>query len=212
MNAIADHLGFLAYLEVVAINLVLSGDNVIVIGMAAAGLAPDLRQKAIFAGIAAAAVIRIVLAVVAVHLLNVPGIELAGGLLLLWVCWTMFRELRASGLGGDASAEIAAEAARKPDKKLSSAIVQIIIADVSMSLDNVLAVAGAADDDMKALVFGLALSVVLMAVASTLVARLLARYRWIGWLGLAIILYIALSMTYEGAGEALAFDWHSLRR
>jgi len=199
-----------AYLEVITINLVLSGDNVIVIGMAAAGLAANLRQKAILVGIAAAAVIRIVFAVAAVELLAVPGITLVGGLLLLWVCWNMFRELRASGhdaeaLEPDLAGEGAPARVQQP-KKLSQAIVQIIVADLSMSLDNVLAVAGAASDNMNALVFGLILSVVLMAVASTLVAALLARYRWIGWLGLAIIVYVAIGLLVDGVEDLMAMD------
>lgn len=195
-----------AYLEVITINLVLSGDNVVVIGMAAAGLAKELRRKAIISGIAAAAVIRIVFAVVAVQLLEIPGIMLVGGLLLFWVCWNMFGELRSAGEAGtDMNADPATVAGR-PAKALRTAITQIIVADVSMSLDNVLAVAGAASDDMDALIFGLILSVVLMAVASTLVAALLARYRWIGWLGLAVIVYVAGSMVLDGVRQLAAVD------
>ena len=187
-----------AYLEVITINLVLSGDNVVVIGMAAAGLAKALRQKAIVAGIAAAAVIRVVFAVIAVQLLEIPGIMLVGGMLLFWVCWNMFQELRSAGGDEDSDADAdpgaTALAAVRPAKALRTAILQIVVADVSMSLDNVLAVAGAAAHDMNALVFGLILSVVLMAVASTLVAALLARYRWIGWLGLATVSYTHLTL------------------
>ena len=202
-----------AYLEVITINLVLSGDNVVVIGMAAAGLAKALRQKAIIAGIAAAAVIRVVFAVIAVQLLEIPGIMLVGGLLLFWVCWNMFQELRSAGgdeHGGDADAADTALAAARPAKALRTAILQIVVADVSMSLDNVLAVAGAAAHDMNALVFGLILSVVLMAVASTLVAALLARYRWIGWLGLAIIVYVAGNMMFDGIEQLRTVDYHAL--
>ncbi|MBB6408987.1 YjbE family putative metal transport protein [Mesorhizobium sangaii] len=211
-----DQATIAAYLEVVTINLVLSGDNVVVIGMAAAGLAKALRQKAIVAGIAAAAVIRIVFAVVAVQLLAIPGIMLAGGLLLFWVCWNMFGELRSAGDaddGADADPAAATHAATRPAKALRTAILQIVVADVSMSLDNVLAVAGAASDDMDALVFGLILSVVLMAVASTLVAALLARHRWIGWLGLAIIVYVAGSMVLDGVEQVKALNhWTVLSR
>ena len=196
-----------AYLEVITINLVLSGDNVVVIGMAAAGLAKELRQKAIISGIAAAAVIRIVFAVVAVQLLEIPGIMLVGGLLLFWVCWNMFGELRSAGEAGTDMEADPAAAVGRPAKALRTAIIQIIVADVSMSLDNVLAVAGAASDDMDALIFGLILSVVLMAVASTLVAALLARYRWIGWLGLAVIVYVAGSMVLDGARQLSALDY-----
>ncbi|MFD2058363.1 YjbE family putative metal transport protein [Mesorhizobium calcicola] len=209
-----DQATITAYLEVITINLVLSGDNVVVIGMAAAGLAKALRQKAIIAGIAAAAVIRIVFAVVAVQLLAIPGIMLAGGLLLFWVCWNMFGELRSAGDAGDedwdgadADPNVALLAATRPAKALRTAILQIVVADVSMSLDNVLAVAGAASDDMDALVFGLILSVILMAVASTLVAALLARHRWIGWLGLAVIVYVAGSMVLDGVEQLKALDY-----
>jgi YjbE family integral membrane protein len=210
-----DQATIAAYLEVITINLVLSGDNVVVIGMAAAGLTRDLRQKAIVAGIAAAAVIRIVFAVVAVQLLEIPGIMLVGGLLLFWVCWNMFEELRSAGdvddgNGIDVDLDTASLVAKRPAKALRTAIIQIIVADVSMSLDNVLAVAGAASDDMDALIFGLILSVVLMAVASTLVAALLARYRWIGWLGLAVIVYVAGSMVLDGVGQLKALDYGTL--
>jgi YjbE family integral membrane protein len=212
MPFVINQAAIAAYAEVIIINLVLSGDNVVVIGMAAAGLAADLRGKAIFAGIAAATVIRVVFAVVAVELLRIPGIMLLGGLLLLWVCWNLFQELHSGNeevLEPDMAGEGAMAVAR-PGKRLRQAIMQIIVADVSMSLDNVLAVAGAASDRLDALVFGLVLSVVLMAVASTLVAALLARYRWIGWLGLAIIVYVALGMLYEGGGQLMQVDFRAL--
>lgn len=200
-----------AYAEVIAINLVLSGDNVIVIGMAAAGLAADLRQKAIFVGIAAATVIRIVFAVIAIEILAVPGITLLGGLLLLWVCWNMFKELRSSGEAGEpAMAGEGTSAKGHPPKRLSQAITQIVVADVSMSLDNVLAVAGAASENIDALIFGLVLSVLLMALASSLVAKLLAKYRWIGWLGLAIIVYVAVDMGIDGIEDLMRLDYHAL--
>jgi YjbE family integral membrane protein len=207
MTIEGGQIAILAYLQVIAINLVLSSDNVIVIGMAAAGLSSELRQKAIVAGIAAAAVIRIVFAIAAAQLLAVTGIMLLGGLLLFWVCWNMFNELRSGGDHGNGSTNAAvdvATAAARPAKMLRHAIVQIIVADVSMSLDNVLAVAGAAKQDMSALVFGLVLSVILMAVASTLVAKLLARFHWIAWFGLAIIVYVAASMVFEGAVQLMA--------
>jgi YjbE family integral membrane protein len=186
------------YLEVIAINLVLSGDNVIVIGLAAAGLSPRLRQRAIVMGIAAAAVIRIVFSVIAVRLLAIPGVMLIGGLLLLWVCWSMFQELWTPEPELDANQSDATEVSSGERARLRDAIVKIIVADVSMSLDNVLAVSGASASNMYALVFGLALSVILMAIASTLIANLLAKYKWLGWLGLAIIVYVALGMIYEG--------------
>ncbi|MET3897910.1 YjbE family integral membrane protein [Devosia sp. UYZn731] len=188
-----------AYLEIITINIVLSGDNVVVIGMAAATLAPELRSKAILAGIAAATVIRIGFAVLATQLLAVPGLQLVGGLLLLWVCWKMYEELREQGQAHAPTAEVA----NLPRKTLRQAVTQIIIADVSMSLDNVLAVAGAAKQNITALVFGLVLSVVLMGLTASLVARILDRYRWIAWVGLLIIVYVAATMLYEGADQLM---------
>ncbi|MDR6635225.1 YjbE family integral membrane protein [Phyllobacterium sp. 1468] len=198
-----DQATITAYFEVIMINVLLSGDNVIVIAMAAAGLANDLRGKAIAAGIAAAAVIRIVFAVTAVKLLAITGITFAGGLLLLWICWTMLQELRASredDEGHRAAVDGGGALAIKP-KMFRQAIFQIILADVSMSLDNVLAVAGAAKENMHALIFGLILSVLLMGLASSFVAKLLNRYKWIGWIGLAIIVYVALDMVWQGGNE-----------
>jgi YjbE family integral membrane protein len=203
-----DHTTVAAYLEVIGINLLLSGDNVIVIAMAAAGLSKELRQRAILTGIAGAALIRIVFAVVAVQLLAVTGITLVGGVMLLWVCWNMFQELRPVH-GGQEVPQIAAAtdaASAAPDKRLRHAILQIVLADVSMSLDNVLAVAGAASDHVDALVFGLVLSVILMAATSTLVAALLNKYRWLAWLGLALIFYVAAKMIYDSAEKIFAID------
>jgi YjbE family integral membrane protein len=200
MTASEIDIGSLAtYLEVIAINLVLSGDNVIVIGLAAAGLSPKLRQRAIVTGIAAAAAIRIAFSVIAVRLLAIPGVMLIGGLLLLWVCWSMFQELWVPEAALEASQSDATEVSSGERARLRDAIVKIIVADVSMSLDNVLAVSGASASNMYALVFGLTLSVILMAIASTLIANLLAKYKWLGWVGLAIIVYVALGMIYEGA-------------
>ncbi|QND37892.1 YjbE family putative metal transport protein [Rhizobium leguminosarum bv. viciae] len=199
MPAFLDQHTISAYFEVIMINLLLSGDNVIVIGMAAAGLVSELRGKAIAVGIAAAAVI-------AARLLVITGITLVGGLMLLWICWTMGRELLSTeeeqAHAGDAVSHI------KP-KLFRQAIGQIIFADVSMSLDNVLAVAGAAKENINALVFGLILSVLLMGVASNFVAKLLNRFRWIGWIGLAIIVYVALDMVWSGGGQLLALYSHT---
>jgi len=192
-----DGLTIAAYLQIVLINIVLSGDNVIVISMAAASLAPALRAKAVLAGIGAATIIRVVFALLATQLLAVPGLQVAGGVLLLWVCWKMFLELRE---GNDADA-VPGDGAAGGQKALGQAVMQIVVADVSMSLDNVLAVAGAAQRNWPALVFGLLLSVVLMGVAATLIAKILARYRWIGWLGLAIIVYVAANMLYTGVDQ-----------
>ncbi|CAH0212638.1 hypothetical protein ROS9278_02204 [Roseomonas sp. CECT 9278] len=194
---------------VLFIDVVLAGDNAIVVGMAAAGLPADQRRKAIFWGIAAATILRITFASVTVQLLQVVGIVLAGGVLLLWVCWKMYRELRdGGGHSHDATEQAEGVEALEgeatpgaPRKSLRQAITQILVADVSMSLDNVLAVAGAAKEHPYVLVLGLAVSVVLMGVAATLIARLLDRHRWIAWVGLLIILYVAGSMIVEGTHE-----------
>ena len=202
-----------AFLQVMMIDLVLAGDNAIVIGLAAAGLPPDQRRRAIIIGIAVATVLRICFALAATQLLQIVGLLFAGGLLLLWVCWKMWQELRHTAESDHAAEEALEEAlehhpvepqiAGAPRKTLRQAVTQIILADVSMSLDNVLAVAGAAQHHLAAMVFGLALSVVLMGVASAYIARLLNRFRWIAYLGLAIILFVAVRMIYEGADEIL---------
>lgn len=191
--------GLLALLQVVLIDLVLAGDNAVVIGLAAAGLAPEQRKKAILVGILAATVLRIGLASVTVQLLDIIGLLLAGGILLLWVCWKMWRELRA----GDAehAADGDSDSAQAPRKTFFQAATQIVIADVSMSLDNVLAVAGAAREHPTILVIGLILSIAMMGIAANFIARLLNRYRWIAYIGLAIIVYVALHMIYRGALE-----------
>jgi YjbE family integral membrane protein len=203
---------FAAFLQVIAIDLVLAGDNAIVIGLAASGLPREQRKNAILVGIIAATVLRIIFALTTTQLLAMgPMLLIAGGLLLLWVCWKMWRELRAghekeqhdaeevlAGHDLDADGTVAGSA---PRKTFSQAAWQIVVADVSMSLDNVLAVAGAAMEHPYILIFGLALSIALMGVAATYVARLLQKYRWIAYVGLAIILYVALEMIYEGAHQ-----------
>lgn len=190
---------------VLFIDIVLAGDNAIVVGMAAAGLPADQRKKAIFWGIVAATLMRIGFASITVQLLSIVGIVFAGGVLLLWVCWKMYRELRDGG-GHDAQheGEMALEGETPdgaPRKTLRQAITQILIADVSMSLDNVLAVAGAAKDHPYIMIIGLAFSVVLMGVAATLIAKLLDKHRWIAWLGLLVILWVAGTMIWEGTHE-----------
>jgi len=184
-----------AFLQVIMIDLVLAGDNAVVIGLAAGGLPPERRHRAILVGIGAATLLRIALAAVAVELLAVVGLLLAGGILLLWVTWKMWRELRGQ------RRHKAGPAAEAPRKTFAQAAWQIVFADISMSLDNVLAVAGAARDHPAALVFGLGLSIVLMGVAANMIARLLERRRWIAYVGLAIILYVALDMTWRGFEE-----------
>lgn len=199
----------LALGQVVAIDLVLAGDNAIVVGMAAAGVPLDQRRRVIFWGIGAAIVLRILFALLTTQLLAVIGLTLAGGVLLLWVCWKMFRELREHGRDEVAPDE-AMDAAATPTKSFSAAIWQIVVADVSMSLDNVLAVAGAAKDHPTILVIGLLLSVALMGAAANMIAHLLHKHRWIGWVGLAIITYVALDMIWRGGGEVLAHTAHLL--
>jgi len=186
--------------QVIAIDLVLAGDNAVVIGLAAAGLAQAHRARAILVGIIAATALRILFAVFAIELLDIVGLLLAGGILLLWVCWKMWRELRGQSRR-HAEALLAKADAPAPRKSFAQAAWQIVMADVSMSLDNVLAVAGAARDHPAALVFGLGLSIVLMGVAASFVARLLDRHRWIAYGGLAIILYVACNMIWRGALE-----------
>lgn len=194
---------FVPLMQVLMIDIVLAGDNAIVVGMAAAGLPPDQRKKAVLWGIAAATVMRIAFASITVQLLAITGITLAGGVLLAWVCWKMYRELRSGG--HEAPAEGFDETTTNPDgspkKTMRQAITQILIADISMSLDNVLAVAGAAKDHPYVLIVGLAISVILMGVAATFIANLLNKHRWIAWVGLLIIVYVAGDMIWSGTHE-----------
>jgi YjbE family integral membrane protein len=201
----------IALVQVIIIDLALAADNAIVIGMAAAGLPKPQRRQAIAIGIIGATVLRIVFAIFTTQLLQIVGLLVAGGILLLWVAWKMWRDLRSgddedeapSVLEGANGESNAAEAARSPafrgPKTLREAAIRIIVADVSMSLDNVLAVAGAAREHVWVLVFGLSVSVVLMGFAASWVASLLQRHRWIAWLGLLTVLYIALAMIWEGS-------------
>jgi YjbE family integral membrane protein len=198
----------LAFFKVVVIDLVLAGDNAIVIGMAAVGLPKDQRAKAILVGIAAATVLRILFATVAVQLLQMIGLLLVGGILLLWVCWKMWRELHTNDHDNDALEAISDEdlnadgsISGSTRKTFTQAAWQIVIADISMSLDNVLAVAGAAREHPMVLVFGLILSIALMGLAASFIAKLLGRHRWIAYVGLLIILYVSLDMVYRGALE-----------
>ena len=199
-----------ALLQVIMIDLVLAGDNAIVIGLAAAGLPAAQRTKAIVIGIAAATLMRIGFAGVTTQLLQIIGLLLAGGILLLWVSWKMWRELRAQKHEEQAALEALADkdldasgqvADGAPRKTLGQAVWQILVADVSMSLDNVLAVAGAARDYPYVLIFGLALSIALMGLAANFIARLLQKHRWIAYVGLAVIVYVSLDMIYRGGLE-----------
>lgn len=202
-----------ALFQVIMIDLVLAGDNAIVIGLAAAGLPKEQRAKAILMGIVAATVLRIGFAAATTQLLQIVGLLLAGGVLLLWVCWKMWRELQNHGAETQAVEALTEEdldrdgkvAGTAPRKTFAQAAWQIVIADVSMSLDNVLAVAGAARDHPNVLIFGLVLSIALMGVAASFIANLLQKHRWIAYVGLLIILYVAGEMIYRGALELLPY-------
>ena len=193
-----QHGGLLALAQVLMIDIVLAGDNAVVIGLAAARVPPALRKKVILWGLAAAVILRIGLAVIAVSLMQVIGLRLAGGILLLWVCWRFWRDIRSGVHGGHAAPKLGAGAS------LKRAIVQIVLADVSMSLDNVLAVAGAAVGHLDVLVIGLLLSVALMGTAANYIAKLLERYRWISYVGLAIVLYVAVAMIWHGGNQVIS--------
>jgi YjbE family integral membrane protein len=193
----------LDYGKIIIADLILSGDNALIIGMAAAGLAPELRKKAILYGMVIAALLRIVFAVVATSLLDIKGILFVGSLLLFYVCYRLFVEIRE---GVDEAAQHAMEDAENPQagytgaprRTLLSALISITIADVSMSLDNVLAVAAIADGDTTMLVVGLALAIILMAFAATMIMKLLTSYPWISWVGLVVLIYVAVEMFYRG--------------
>ena len=204
-----------AFLQVIMVDLVLAGDNAIVVGVVAASLPKAQRARVIFLGIAAATIMRVGFAVITTQLLQIIGLTLAGGLLLLWVCWKLWREVESQRKERKAEAALAAAAAsggsvavggachahghrKPPPKTVGQAVVQIVLADLSMSLDNVLAVAGIARDHAWVLVFGLVLSVALMGAAATLIANLLRRWPWLVYIGLAIILYVACHMIYDG--------------
>ena len=199
-----------AMIQVVMIDLVLAGDNAVVIGLAAAGLPPEQRKRAITIGILAATALRILCASIATQVLQVIGLSLAGGILLLWVCWKMWREIKTESQDQNRGHEMLVDyalghdgtvAGRVRRKTLGQAALEIVVADVSMSLDNVLAIAGAAREHPFVLVFGLLLSITLMGVAADWISRLLQKHRWIAYVGLAIILYVASEMIYRGAHE-----------
>lgn len=194
--------------QIVVADLILSGDNALIIGMAAAGLSPELRKKAILYGMVIAAALRIVFAVAATKLLDLPGILFLGGLLLFWVCWRLYQEIRTKvdeeALAAMTTADNpGAGYTGSPRRTMASALLSITIADISMSLDNVLAVAAIADGNTRMLVFGLGLAILLMAFAATLIMKLLTRYPWISWLGLMVLVYVAGEMLFRGV-----FDIH----
>ena len=206
-----------ALLQVLMIDLVLAGDNAVAVGLAAASLAPEQRRKAILIGLGFAVVLRILFALITVQLLAIVGLLLAGGLLLLWVCWKMWRELREQATHDQAEAAAEMETALSihhgggpppeqlgiKQKGFGAALLQIMIADVSMSLDNVLAVAGAAHAHPWIMVFGLVLSIALMGIAATFIAKLLQKHRWIAYIGLIIVLYVAAHMIWDGFRQVM---------
>ena len=210
LNSLMSADALYALAQVIMIDLVLAGDNAVVIGLAVAGLPAEMRGRAILLGIAAATVLRIIFAALTSQLLSIIGLLLAGGILLLWVCWKMWRELRTPS-AEEVNAEEALEgldlnadgsvSGTPSGKTFGQAAWQIIIADVSMSLDNVLAVAGAAREHPTVLVIGLTLSIALMGLAANYIAKLLHHHRWIAYVGLAIILYVAGDMIYRGFFE-----------
>ncbi len=186
--------------QVLMIDIMLAGDNAIIVGALAAGLPPDQRRKVIIIGIVAALVLRIIFALMVTQLMQIVGLIFAGGILLLWVSWKMYRELRHTGGESGGSPEIEGDehAGLRPAKSFAAAAWAVAVADVSMSLDNVLAVAGAAREHPGILVIGLLLSVALMGVAANILAKYIERYRWIAWVGLLVIVYVAGKMIYEG--------------
>lgn len=197
-----------ALLQVFLVDLVLAGDNAIVVAMAVVGLPRETRARAMLFGIVAATLLRVVFALLTVQLLQIIGLLLAGGILLLWVSWKLWRELREQSRQDDAAEDmdeiVKGEPLEHPPGSLKTtrqAITQIVVADISMSLDNVLAVAGIARDHAWVLVFGLGLSIAFMGLAAVFIARLLARHHWIAYVGLAVIFYVAVRMMYDGAVE-----------
>ena len=196
---IAEPAAFAAFLQVLMIDLVLAGDNAIVVGALAAGLPAEQRRRVIVIGVLAALVLRIIFALVVTQLMQIIGLILVGGLLLLWVSWKMWRDLRHAG-ESSGSPEVYGDehSGLRPAKSFAGAVWAVAIADVSMSLDNVLAVAGAARDHPGILIVGLVFAVALMGVAANIIAKYIERYRWIAYIGLAVIVYVAGKMMYDG--------------
>ena len=197
---ITEPAAFTAFIQVLMIDIVLAGDNAIVVGALAAGLPADQRKKVIFIGVIAALVLRIAFALVVTQLMAIIGLIFIGGLLLVWVAWRMWRDLRDQSGQSPGSDEIAGDehSGLKPAKSFAGAAWAVAIADVSMSLDNVLAVAGAARDHPGILIVGLIFAVALMGLAANIIATYIERFRWIAYVGLAVIVYVAVKMIYEG--------------
>lgn len=204
LSNLGDPSAMTAFVQVLMIDIVLAGDNAIVVGALAAGLPPDQRRKVIIIGILAALVLRVVFALFVSQLLQIVGLLLAGGLLLLWVAWKMWREMHHMGESpGSAEIEGDEHSGLRPAKSFASAAWSVALADVSMSLDNVLAVAGAARDHPGILMIGLVVAVALMGVAANFIAKYIERYQWIAWVGLIVILWVASTMIYQGWTEVL---------
>lgn len=187
--------------QIIFADIILSGDNALVIGMAAAGLSPELRKKAIFMGMALAAGLRIFFAAIASYLIAIPGILFFGGCLLAWVCWRFYKELREHHAEKAEEALTAKGYQGSPRKQLWQAMVTITIADVSMSIDNVLAVAAIARDNTTMLVFGLALAILFMAFFATMIMKIMSKYPWLSYAGLAFLIFLTGSMLYDGWPE-----------
>jgi YjbE family integral membrane protein len=194
---------FAAFMQVLLIDLVLAGDNAIVVGALAAGLPPEQRKKVILIGVLAALVLRIIFALMVTWLLGIVGLVLAGGLLLLWVAWRMYRDIKGHAGESAGSPEIVGDehSGLKSTKTFAGAAWGVAVADVSMSLDNVLAVAGAAREHPGILIVGLIFAVALMGIAANIIAQYIERYRWIAWVGLVVIVYVAGKMIVEGWSE-----------
>ena len=188
--------------QIIFADIILSGDNALVIGMAAAGLAPELRKRAIMLGMALAAGLRILFAVVATYLLAIKGVLLIGGLLLSWVCWRFYKDLREFNSVEDLEQASTSEPGDGGDKKLfGRALFTILLADVSMSIDNIVAVAAIARDNTQLLIFGLGLAIAMMALFASVIMKIMLRFRWLSYAGLAFLVYLAAVMTYDGAVE-----------
>jgi YjbE family integral membrane protein len=202
-------INLLPLINVIVIDVVLAGDNAIIVGLAASRVREELRAKVIMWGIVGAVLLRVVFAVLATQLLAIVGLLLAGGLLLLWVCWKMYWEISHKGEKRVGAHGLAARSGQPVERRMSfrAAVTQIVVADVSMSLDNVLAVAGASKGSTSVLIIGLAIGILLMAVAANFIADLLARYPWIAWIGFLVILYVALDMVFDGSREIACAAW-----
>jgi YjbE family integral membrane protein len=199
-------LNFISLINVIIIDVVLAGDNAIIVGLAASRVAPEVRARVIFWGMVGAVVLRVAFAAVTVQLLAIVGLTLAGGILLMWVCWKMYRELvrKPHAAHGDMAGS---GSTALPPMSFSAAVTQIVVADLSMSLDNVLAVAGAAKGSGAVLAIGLLVAIVLMAIAANFIAGMLGRYPWVTWIGLAIIVWVALDMIFDGSREVACTAW-----